>query len=109
MIKSIYDKALESYSHINATVQNEKYKLSFEDQVEHLANITRALQQAQKQEKLLEHYKDLAEVRKLLYKLTTNFKQLNKDRITILLTQEKLISDIIEELEKQISEIENEN
>lgn len=89
-MKSIYEKALELLVKIQGRLSTDYDKF---------LEVKQALEKAQKQEKLLEHYKDLAEVRKLLYKLTTNFKQSNKDRITILLTQEKLISDIIEELE----------
>jgi len=58
-----------------------------------------ALEQARKQEKLLGHYKDLAEVRKELYDLTINFKQSNKDRMIVLFTQETLVSNIIKEIE----------
>lgn len=54
MNKSIYETAWESYSHIKTTVQNKNYELSFEEQVEHLANIVRALKHAEKQDKLLE-------------------------------------------------------
>lgn len=50
MSKSIYEEALESYGHVNAIVQNKKSHLTWEEEVHHLANITRALQQAQKQE-----------------------------------------------------------
>ena len=57
--------------------------------------------QAQKQDKLLRHYKDLAEVRKELYDLTINFKQSNKDRMIVLFTQETLVSNIIKEIENE--------
>ena len=69
--------------------------------IEHtgLNELKKTIEQAQKQEELLGHYKDLAEVRKELYDLTINFKQSNKDRMIVLFTQETLVSDIIKELE----------
>src|SRR5690554_2633231 len=50
MSKSIYEDALEAYGHVSAIVQNKKSHLTWEQEVHHLANITRALQHAQKQE-----------------------------------------------------------
>ena len=65
-----------------------------------LNELKKELEKAEKQEKLLGHYKDLAEVRKELYYLMTNFPRANKDRVIILSTQETLVSNIIKELEK---------
>lgn len=70
MNKSILEEALEGYGHINAIVQNKKSHLTWEEEIHHLANITRALQQVKKKEKLLELYEKLAYYRsRIIHKL----------------------------------------
>ncbi|HKM29364.1 MAG TPA: hypothetical protein VJZ51_01230 [Bacilli bacterium] len=93
MSKSIYEEALEIM--INSFLPRDYFNKT------NKLKVMKALEKAPKQEKLLGHYKDLAEVRKKLYDLTTNFKPSNIGVMIALFTQETLVSNIIKELENE--------
>ena len=99
MSKSIYEEALEAYHHIKAIVLNKKSHLTWMEENHHLANITRALQQAQKQEKLLALYKEITKIMKELKILEDAI--VGYERYLSLKKQ-------LKEIEKQIKELENE-
>lgn len=64
-------------------------------------NILYTLELAQKQEKLLVFYKDLAEVRKEIHGLIVILKKPKDERLKMLFTQEYVISNHIRGLENE--------
>lgn len=106
MSKSIYDEALEKawdlvhnkYPENNEEIQLVRYAIK--TAMELTKRIGELESKLIKQEKLLGHYKDLAEVRKEIHDLIVILKKPKDERLKILFTQEYVISKLIRGLEK---------